>query len=986
MAGKPTYEDLKKRVEELERKIADRKRDNDVFQKYTQDLRFLSRTSLEYIEFPIEKSIYQLIGERLKELVGDCVIAINSYDKETDSLCTHAVEGLGKYSKAVLKLIGRNPVGMSFPITNEEARSQLATGKLHIGPQGLYELTFGEIPAGICRTIEDLLSLGDIYAIGFTCKGELFGNAIIITRRGSGGLKGEDIVETFIHQAAVALQRRDAEEALVKARDELERRVENRTADLEKANEQLRLEIEERKRAEKEAFYEQSLMQTLLDNIPDYVYFKDKERRFVRASNFFSDLFGCSLEEIIGKKDEDLFPEAIAKETASDDRHVIETGIPLVNKEEGGKGIVGGEHWVLTTKLPWRDKKGNIIGLFGISKEITDRKRAEEALRESEEKFRTVSEQSPNMIFINKMGKVVYANKVCEEIMGYKRDEFYSSDFDFLCLIAPESVDKIQSAFKRHMNGKEVDPFEYAIVSKEGKRIDAIITTKLMNYEGERAILGIVTDISERKGVEQALRESEESYRYLVENANDIIFKTDETGHFTFFNPIAVKTTEYPPEYLLGRNYLDLIRPDYRKDAEKFYMSQFKEKLPSTYYEFPIITKGGKEIWLGQRAQLVLENGRTLGFHAVARDITERRRMEEALRESEERYRQLVKHAPAGIFEFDFEKQRLVALNDMLYENLGYTKGEIEALDPIKLVGEESRKLYSERLGKMLAGEEVPDTVEYKLRGKGGTELWALVNTKLFSEKGKPRRAMVVAHNITDLKRAEEALRESETRLRSLSSQLMKGQEMERMRLSKELHDELGQALALLKHRIRSIRSKLQKGQSSLQEECEETSRYIDEIIENVRRLSRELSPSILEDLGLTSALQWLSENFDKQYSIMTSLEIDNIDDLFPKEAQTNLYRISQEALTNIAKHAEAKHVSFAVKENEESVSIIIEDEGKGFDVIKVRATHSPEKGLGLDAMEERAHMLGASLHIKSQVGEGTRITLTIPIGKAGKE
>jgi signal transduction histidine kinase len=286
----------------------------------------------------------------------------------------------------------------------------------------------------------------------------------------------------------------------------------------------------------------------------------------------------------------------------------------------------------------------------------------------------------------------------------------------------------------------------------------------------------------------------------------------------------------------------------------------------------------------------------------------------------------------------------------------------------------------------MLAGEEVPDTVEYKLRGKGGTELWALVNTKLFSEKGKPRRAMVVAHNITDLKRAEEALRESETRLRSLSSQLMKGQEMERMRLSKELHDELGQALALLKHRIRSIRSKLQKGQSSLQEECEETSRYIDEIIENVRRLSRELSPSILEDLGLTSALQWLSENFDKQYSIMTSLEIDNIDDLFPKEAQTNLYRISQEALTNIAKHAEAKHVSFAVKENEESVSIIIEDEGKGFDVIKVRATHSPEKGLGLDAMEERAHMLGASLHIKSQVGEGTRITLTIPIGKAGKE
>jgi PAS domain S-box-containing protein len=859
MTEKPTYEDLQKKVEKLEQSRDDRERDDEILQRYTRDLKFLSRTSMEFVEFPLEENIYQLIGERLKELVGDCVIAINSYDKATDSLCTRAVQGLGKYSRAVLKLIGRNPVGMSFPIRDEEARSQLATGKLRIGPQGVYELTFGEIPAAICRRIEDLLSLGDIYGIGFACKGELFGNAMIITRRGSGGLKGEGIIETFIHQAAVALQRREAEEALRKARDELEKRVEARTADLAKANEKLRLEIEERKRAD-------------------------------------------------------------------------------------------------------------------------------EALRESEQKFRTVSEQSPNMIFINKRGKVVYANKVCEEVMGYERDEYYSPDFDFQCLIAPESLDKIESAFKKHMDGKEVEPYEYTLLNKEGKRIDAIITTKLMNYEGERAILGIVTDISEQKWVEQALRKSEESYRYLVENANDIIYKTDYTGHFTFFNPIAAKTTEYPPEDLLGRHYLDLIHPDYRKDTEEFYKSQFKERLPSTYYEFPIITKSGKEIWLGQRVQLILENGRILGFHAVARDITERRRMEEALRESEERYRQLVEHAPAAILEFDLENQKLVAVNDVLYEFLGYTNEEIKSMKAIDFLAEESQELYLERLGKTLAGETVPDTVEYKLRGKGGRELWARLNTRLVYDKGKPRMANIVLHDITDLKRAGEALGESETRLRSLSIQLMKAQEKERMRLSKELHDELGQALALLKHRMRSIQNQLQKGQSSLQAECEETTHYMDEIIENVRRLSRDLSPSILEDLGLTSALQWLAENFDKQYSLRTSFDFDNIDDLFPKAAQTNLYRISQEALTNIVKHAEARHVSFAVKENKGSVTLSIEDDGKGFDVNGVRTLHSPEKGLGLEVMDERARMLGASLHIRSQVGEGTRITLTIPIRELGKE
>jgi DNA-binding CsgD family transcriptional regulator len=250
MSGKPNYEALRKRVGDLEQKIADRRRDNSMLKKYTQDLKFLSRMSTEFLEFPPEENIYPLIGERLKELVGDCVIAINSYDKETDTLRTRALTGLGKHSKTVLKLIGRDPVGMSFPITDEYGRSQLAAGKLVTGPRGLYEISFGKIPAGICRRIEDLLGLGDIYAIGLACKGELFGSAIIFTRRGRGGLEGKDIVETFMHQAAVALQRSEAERALIKARDELERRVEERTADLAKANEHLTLEIEERKRAE----------------------------------------------------------------------------------------------------------------------------------------------------------------------------------------------------------------------------------------------------------------------------------------------------------------------------------------------------------------------------------------------------------------------------------------------------------------------------------------------------------------------------------------------------------------------------------------------------------------------------------------------------------------------------------------------------------------------------------------------------------------
>ncbi len=138
--------------------------------------------------------------------------------------------------------------------------------------------------------------------------------------------------------------------------------------------------------------------------------------------------------------------------------------------------------------------------------ELAERKRAEEVLQESEEKFRSFTEQSPNMIFINSRGRVVYANKVCEEIMGYRREEFYAEDFDFLTLIAPEYHDFIKSVFSKHLAGKEIPPYEYAIVTKTGKRHDTIITTKLIKYDGQNALLGIITDITKRKRTERLLQ------------------------------------------------------------------------------------------------------------------------------------------------------------------------------------------------------------------------------------------------------------------------------------------------------------------------------------------------------------------------------------------------------------------------------------------------------------------------------------------------
>ncbi len=233
---------------------------------------------------------------------------------------------------------------------------------------------------------------------------------------------------------------------------------------------------------------------------------------------------------------------------------------------------------------------------------------------------------------------------------------------------------------------------------------------------------------------------------------------------------------------------------------------------------------------------------------------------------------------------------------------------------------------------------------------------------------------------IKERMQTEGALRESENRLRLLSSHILTAQEKERKRLSLELHDELGQSLSLLKVQISAIQPKLGEDQTSLFESLQEIRQYLDFVIENVRRLSRDLSPSIIEDLGLSAAIQWLISDFTKHNNIKISMDIEDINNFFPLEKQIVIYRIFQEILTNIGKHSQADRVETCIKKKEGLVSFVAEDNGKGFDMAEALAKHSNEKGMGLAAMQERALMLGSSLHIWTCKGKGTKISFTIPI------
>ena len=232
-----------------------------------------------------------------------------------------------------------------------------------------------------------------------------------------------------------------------------------------------------------------------------------------------------------------------------------------------------------------------------------------------------------------------------------------------------------------------------------------------------------------------------------------------------------------------------------------------------------------------------------------------------------------------------------------------------------------------------------------------------------------------------DLDAMTKELKKSEDNLRHLSSDLLHVQENERRRIAFELHDELGQSMAALKLQVGAISRKLGiSPNEKILEECHEMRENINQIIENVRRLARDLSPVVLDDLGLQAAIEYLVNNFSKLYNIDIWHKSTDINHLFNEESQRIIYRILQEALTNIGKHSQADTVSLMIEEKERRVFFTVRDNGIGFNVDETLQKLHAEMGMGLATMTERVRILGGDLDIQSRIGEGTIITFSTPV------
>lgn len=349
----------------------------------------------------------------------------------------------------------------------------------------------------------------------------------------------------------------------------------------------------------------------------------------------------------------------------------------------------------------------------------------------------------------------------------------------------------------------------------------------------------------------------------------------------------------------------------------------------------------------------------------------ERNRAEKALRQSEEKFRLLFEDSRDAIC-ITMQQGAIVDANRAALDLFGYTREEMMALSARQLYANpDDRRQYQQEIERLGAVTDY----EIKLNKKDGTELDCLLASTLWRGlDGKILGYQSIIRDITERKKAETELKRSQQQLRALAAHLQTVREDERTRIAREIHDELGQALTALKMDLSWIRRKLDGG-DAVQEKTTSMLDLVDRTIQMVRRISSELRPGILDDLGLTAAIEWqlqeLNDRAGSRYALSSSLEDISLD----QARSTALFRIFQEAMTNIVRHSNATRVEVGLEQNADHVTLEIMDNGKGIEEDKI----SDPKSLGLIGMRERALLLGGDVSIRGKKGQGTTVTVRIP-------
>ena len=564
-------------------------------------------------------------------------------------------------------------------------------------------------------------------------------------------------------------ERKKAEEALREANERLETRVEERTAELRRANEELTAQIAERKRTEVELRESENLLKRILDEIPAALTVKDMRGRYLKTNKVWRNLFNMDEKYPLGKTVRQIssFTAEQAKEIAKTDLAVIEErkpGTQLVQHLLDRNGV---EKIFDTRKVPLKDEEGNPIGLISIGLDITKSRKAELAILASGEKLRAVADNSPSTIILKDLeGRFLMVNRRFEEWHGVSAEEVIGKTmFD---LFPQDFAESMAQQEKRILETGRMEMREYEMPTLKEARL-SVLNIKFPVRDGDGKIIGvgaINTDITDRKKVENALSASETQFQELVEGSIQGVL-IHRAGKPLFANQACADIFGYenPDAILHLEDIFIFVAPEDRQRVLSIFQDRKARKDVPSHYSFKGIKKDGAHVWIDNIARIVSWKGEP-AIQATYFDITERVEAEEKLLESEELFRGFVENSPSGFYLKDLEGRYQMG-NRKFEEWLGKSAGEFIGKTSHDLFPEEYAESFIEQDREVL---ETGGPVEWEVEAPRGDGVGRYLITKfpVYDAGGELSAIGAFFTDITERRQAEEALRSNQRLLQTV--------------------------------------------------------------------------------------------------------------------------------------------------------------------------------------------------------------------------
>lgn len=623
---------------------------------------------------------------------------------------------------------------------------------------------------------------------------------------------------------------------------------------------------------------------------------------------------------------------------------------------------------------------GMVKRIWGTQQDITEQRLAQQQLKQSELFYRNLIANVTDVIITTDLDRVVTSwNKVMEKMSGITEAEAkgklcrHAIDADY----SPYTHDQVaEIVFKEGIWKGEV-----SFPGHDGEKKYLLHTVSLLqNEKGESiGLLGVGKDITERKKIEARLQQSETFYRTLAANSLDGILMTDEKGKITYCGPSVYKISGHELHELLGQSIFDFVHPDDNQLAMQSFLNEIHNKTLTNYIVIRLRHAQRGWIWCTVRGHSLLHDPALNAIVIYFTDDTKRNEIEDRLRESETKFRTLINSLSQGVV-LQNEKSDVILFNPAALSILGVTAEQLSTANSFqprwKAVYEDGRECPSTEHPVPLAiytKKPVKDLVLGVSNKKTGERVWLLISAEpIFDGEGNIVYVICSFTDITEQKKLSIQLVEQEVqRQRLLTQATIDGQEKERQEIGKELHDNINQHLTTTRLYLEVAR---EKAAGEVLEMITLAHKNLADIVNEIRQLSQSLVPPTLGDLGLVESVFELSDSLKRAHSFHVDfLHRHFMEETLPDNLKLMLFRIIQEQVNNIIRHANATSMQIKLQSDAEYIILSISDNGKGFD------PGNYKKGMGFSNISNRAGLFDGKAEIDTAPGKGCIVTVTIP-------